>query len=297
MEQKELARKEHIELLKEQARKLPPVPGVYLMRAEDDELIYVGKAANLSKRVISYFRSGGDGRQQIEFLLRRVHKIEKIVTSTEEQALILERDLINKHKPRYNIRLKDDKSYISVRIDKNSAWPRLELVRKVFQDGALYFGPYTDGGQIREILEIIKSVIPLRTCTDTVFYNRQRPCLEYQIKRCSGPCCLEVDRDEYMQWVEKAISLLQGKTGEVETYMEARMRKASENLQFEEAAVVRDKISLLEEYGKRGSQKYHHAESRDCFGIQRQGSLLIVYVLKIRNGRLSDSSKFSLENG
>lgn len=286
---------EHFRKLKSQALELPKSPGVYLMKAQDGELIYVGKARNLLSRVMSYFR-GGDGRHQIQFLLRRVYFLEKIVTATEEQALILERDLINKYKPRYNIRLKDDKSYLSIRIDRNAEWPRIELVRKVEQDGALYFGPFTAGGKIRSILEIIKNVIPLRTCSNTVFYNRTRPCLEYQIKRCSGPCALPVDREDYLVWVDQAIALLQGKKTQAIENMKKRMEEASENLRFEEAAALRDKINLLEDYARGGAQSFHQAESRDCFGIFRQESRAVIYIIKVRNGRLADSDRFALEN-
>lgn len=286
---------EHFKILDKQAKDMPVSPGVYIMKAESGEVIYVGKARNLKVRVGSYFK-GGDGRHQIEFLLKRVHVLEQIVTATEEQALILERDLINKHKPRYNIRLKDDKSYISVRIDKNAEWPRIELVRRVEQDGAIYFGPYTESAKLRGLLEVIRKVVPLRTCTNTIFYNRQRPCLEYQIKRCAGPCCLPVDREQYMEWVEQAITLLQGKTSGTIKYLNNTMYEASENLRFEEAAVVRDRINALEEYSAGTAQILHRAESRDFFGLQRQGPEVVIYVVKFRNGRMADSDNFSLDN-
>lgn len=175
-----------INRLKQQVRNFPREPGVYLMKDSYDAVVYVGKAIDLQARVRSYF-NGSDERYQIEFLLKRVAKIETILTENERQAFLLERDLINKFKPRYNVRLKDDKSYLSVRIDQSRPWPRLELTRKIEPDGALYFGPYTNSDQLYKILEVIKRVVPLRSCADVVFYNRQRPCLEYQIKRCLGP--------------------------------------------------------------------------------------------------------------
>lgn len=286
---------DHFRKLKAQVQDFPRSPGVYLMRAEDGEVIYVGKARSLVTRVSSYFK-GGDGRQQIEFLLRRVHTLDKIVTASEDQALILERDLINKYKPRYNIRLKDDKSYLSIRIDKSAPWPRIQLTRKIEQDGAMYFGPFTDSTKVKNILEIIKNVIPLRTCSDTIFYNRQRPCLEYQIKRCAGPCCLPVDREEYMSWVDQAVALLQGKGDQTLSYLDQRMQRASDDMRFEEAAILRDKIDILSEYSKSGSQSIHQAESRDVFGLHRQDALATIYICKVRNGRLTDSDSYSFDN-
>ncbi|MCO6431248.1 MAG: excinuclease ABC subunit UvrC [Deltaproteobacteria bacterium] len=283
---------QRLNALREEVRKLPKLPGVYVMRDRDDAVIYVGKAIDLRARVMSYFL-GGDGRSQIEYLMQRVYKVDKFITENEEQALALERDLINKYKPRYNIRLKDDKAYINVRIDKNAEWPRLELVRKVENDGAVYFGPYTASHKLYGLLEVIRNVVPLRSCSDTVFYNRQRPCLEYQIKRCAGPCCLTVDSRQYEEWVEQAIAMLQGKLDEVIEELTGRMEQASEKLNFEEAAVLRDRVEALEEY-KRGAQYVqHHGERRDVFGLYREGALATLCIMKVRNGRISDSDSFS----
>ncbi len=270
----------------------PKKPGVYLMRDGGGEVIYVGKAKDLRARVRTYF-AGGDGRSQIEFLLKRIVSIEKIVTEGEHQAFVLERDLINKYKPRYNIRLKDDKSYLNVRIDSESEWPRLELVRKVQTDGARYFGPYAFTYELYNLLDIIKRVVPLRTCTDTVFYNRQRPCLEYQIKRCAGPCCLEVNNTEYRSWVKQAISILEGRTDNLRTEYEKRMEAASTELRFEEAALFRDRLLVLESFAK--GQKFisSRAESRDVFGLYRVEGLVAVSILIVRLGRISDSISYA----
>lgn len=266
------------------------------MRDEGGEVIYVGKARELRSRVRSYFGSG-DGRYQIEYLMQRVRAIEKIVTNTEEEAFLLERDLINRMKPRYNIRLKDDKSYLSVRIDPNADWPRIETVRKVQTDGALYFGPYTSSFEVKAVLDVIREVIPLRSCTNTVFYNRQRPCLEYQIKRCAGPCCLPVDREQYMGWVDQAIEILRGKPKNIVARLEEAMEEASVELRFEEAAALRDRIAVLEQYASGArSVPVHHGESRDAVGIYREGERAVVCILKVRFGRISDTAHFSLEH-
>ena len=187
-----------IKKLKDLARELPKESGVYLMKDAIGKVIYVGKAKNLRKRVKDYF-FGRDERYQIKFLLKRIETFETIITDNEEQALLLERDLISKFKPKYNIRLKDDKNYLSIKIDTSEKWPRPQLVRRIEQDGARYYGPYTSGNQARDLLNIINETVPLRSCNDTVFNNRVRPCLEYQIKRCVAPCCLDIEASDYLK--------------------------------------------------------------------------------------------------
>lgn len=285
----------YIEALKAELTTFPTHPGVYIMKDEDGEVIYVGKAKNLRARVRSYF-AGGDGRHSIKFLLRRIAKLEKIVTESEEQAFVLERDLITKYKPRYNIRLKDDKSYLSIRIDENEKWPRIRLVRRVEQDGARYFGPYTFSYELRTILDLIKRVVPLRTCTDTVLYNRQRPCLEYQIKRCLAPCCLEVADDEYHGLLKQAISILEGNTSALEGELERLMELASEDLRFEDAALYRDRIEILQSFGKGMQIVSTRGENRDVFALYREEQLAALSVLQVRNGRVADSVNFTFSD-
>jgi excinuclease ABC subunit C len=189
-------------------------PGIYLLRDRSGKVLYVGKAKSLRPRVRSYFREGGDGRFQVRFLMRRVRDFDTIVTASEKEALILENNLIKQYKPRYNIRLKDDKSYLSAKVT-NHAWPRITVTRKIVKDGGRYFGPFGSADGLRETIDVIRKVFPLRTCTDAVFRNRSRPCLEYQIKRCLGPCCLPVDRDEYGRHLHAAQMLLEGKNLEL----------------------------------------------------------------------------------
>ena len=279
--------------LEEAVAEFPRKPGVYLMKNEDGQVIYVGKAKDLRARVKNYF-SGADERAQIEFLIERVRIIEKIVTATEQQALVLERDLIAKYKPRYNIKLKDDKAYLSIRVDENVEWPRLELVRRRPDDGARYFGPYSFSHELRSVLEIIKRVIPLRTCSDTVFYNRQRPCLEYQIKRCAGPCCLPVDRAEYRKWIRQAIGILEGKSDGLLTELNKQMERASSELRFEDAAVLRDRMQLLEQFKAGTSLLSFRGEARDVFAMHREEQLIALVVVSVRDGRIVESTTFSL---
>ncbi|MEZ4754311.1 MAG: excinuclease ABC subunit UvrC [Bdellovibrionota bacterium] len=281
-----------LEALKEHVSKFPKKPGVYIMRDEDEKPIYVGKAKSLRDRVKTYFTSG-DGRYQIEFLMRRVRSVEIIVSETEHQAFLLERDLITKYKPRYNIRLKDDKAYLSIRLDENEKWPRLTLVRKIQQDGARYFGPYTFSYELRNLLEIINRTLPLRTCSNTVFYNRQRPCLEYQIKRCAGPCCLAVDPEEYQAWVKQAIQILEGKTDIVEIELAKLMELASEDLRFEDAALYRDRLELLRKFRHGAELISSRGENRDVFSLYREEKLAALSILIVRNGRVSDSKSYA----
>jgi len=271
---------------------LPALPGVYLMKDAQGEVIYVGKAVNLHLRVKSYF-TGGDGRFQIEFLMKRVRVVEKIVTESEEQAFVLERDLISKYKPRYNIRLKDDRAFLSIRIDENSNFPRLELTRRPGNDGARNFGPYAFSYELRTILDVIKRVVPLRNCTDTVFYNRQRPCLEYQIKRCSGPCCLDVSREDYGSYVKQAIAILEGRTGPLIKELEGLMELASEDMRYEDAALCRDRIEVLRSFSSGVRIISSGGENRDVFALFREEKLAALSVLQVRGGRISDSSNFS----
>jgi excinuclease ABC subunit C len=284
---------DRVERLRRQVAHFPALPGVYLMRDDEQLVIYVGKAKDLKARVRTYF-AGGDGRYQIEYLLQRVALVEMIVTQTEEQAFLLERDLITKYKPRYNIRLKDDRAYLSIRIDENAEWPRVELVRKVAQDGAKYFGPYAFSSELRNLLEVVKKVLPLRSCSDAVLYNRTRPCLEYQIKRCCAPCCIPVGRAEYLQLVKQAISILEGRSAATVKQLEERMEVAANELRFEEAASWRDRLELLRSFQAGHSLVSFRGENRDVFAIFREGTQAALCVLLVRGGRISDTKSFSL---
>jgi excinuclease ABC subunit C len=286
---------EKIDLLRLQARNVCDEPGVYLMRDQEGTVIYVGKAKNLRARLKTYF-TGGDDRYQIEFLLRRIVSFETIVTQTEEQAFLLERDLIGKYKPRYNILLKDDKAYYSIRIDEKAQWPRLELVRRTHNDGATYFGPYAFGGELRNLLEVIRKVVPLRTCSDSVLYNRQRPCLEYQIKRCCAPCCIPVEPAEYRDYLKQAIGILEGKTSGTIKQLTGKMEAAAEGLRFEEAAAWRDRIDALQNFQSTHSLVTFRGENRDVFNFVREGDSAAVCVLLVRNGRIAESKPFVLSD-
>lgn len=284
---------EKLKLLKLQVKHAPKEAGVYLMKDVKGDVLYVGKAKNLKNRLRTYF-AGGDGRYQIEFLMGKVSTFETIVTPDEDQAFLLERDLISRLKPRYNILLKDDKSYLSIRMEERAEWPRLELVRRPKRDSATYFGPYAYSRELRNLIEVINKVVPLRTCSDSVMYNRQRPCLEYEINRCCAPCCLPVDADEYREYLRQAKLILEGKTSGIIKQLEARMEQASGELLFEQAAAWRDRIEVLEQFRSGHSLVSFRGEDRDVFGIARNGDATSLCVLIVRGGRIVETKSFYL---
>jgi len=270
---------------------VPANPGVYLLKDRAGKVIYVGKAKSLRPRVQSYFR-GGDERYQVQFLVRRVGDVECLVTRNEKEALILENNLIKQYKPRYNIRLKDDKSYVSVKITSNDAWPRVLVTRRILRDGSRYFGPFHSASAVRETLDVIRKVFPLRTCSDPVFRNRTRPCLEYQIKRCLGPCVLPVDRSEYEQHLRAVTLLLEGKDFQLRNLLEGRMRGAADEMRFEAAARFRDQLRAIEKTGERQGAVQHGGGDQDVFGIYREGGFIEAQVLMVRGGTLTANQSF-----
>lgn len=274
---------------------LPTSPGVYLFKDPRGEVIYVGKAKNLRARVRQYAR-GGDGRVHIRFLLSQLADVEVIVTHTEKEALLLENTLIKQYWPRYNIRLKDDKTYWHVKATVQDPWPRLLLTRQVVKDGSKYLGPFHSSTAIQETLELIRKVFPLRTCSDTVFRNRTRPCLEYQIKRCLGPCALPVDPAEYQRQFKSALLLLEGKNTELIEQLTARMHDAAAALRFEEAAELRDQIRALTQTAEKQQVALPLGNDQDIFGLYREGGQVEVHVLLVRAGKLVGNQAYSLED-
>jgi excinuclease ABC subunit C len=279
--------------VEEKLEALPALPGVYLLKDRHGEVIYVGKARNLRSRVRTYFR-GGDERSQIRFLVKKVVDVETLVTSNDKGALILENNLIKQYKPRYNIRLKDDKSYVSVKVTTRDEWPRVLVTRKIVKDGSRYFGPFASAYSVRETLDTIRKVIPLRTCSDGVFRNRSRPCLEYQIKRCLGPCCLPVDRERYQAHLREAMMLLEGRQVQLIGQLRDAMNKAAEELRFEEAAKLRDRLRAIERTQERQQAVSHWGIDQDVFGVYREGGFVEVQVLFIRAGKLTGNRSYSV---
>jgi excinuclease ABC subunit C len=272
-----------------------PRPGVYLLKDKHGKVIYVGKAKNLRNRVRQYFR-GGDDRSQVRFLMQRVSDLETLVTANDKEALILENNLIKQYKPRYNIRLKDDKSYVSVKVTLKSEWPRILVTRKIVKDGSKYYGPYASAYSVRETLDTIRKVIPLRTCSDGVFRNRSRPCLEYQIKRCLGPCCLPVDRELYQRHLHEATMMLEGKSHQLVRQLEADMSTAAAALRFEDAARLRDQIRAIEKTQERQQMVSHWGGDQDVWGLYREGGFIDAQVLFVRQGKLTGNQAYSFED-
>src|SRR5271166_3929325 len=274
---------------------IPPEPGVYLLKDRAGKVLYVGKAKSLRSRVRAYFRDGGDERFQVRFLMRRVRDFDTLVTRSEKEALILENNLIKQYKPRYNIRLKDDKSYLSAKVT-NHPWPRIMVTRKIVKDGGKYFGPFGSADGLRETIDVIRKVFPLRTCSDAVFKNRARPCLEYQIKRCLGPCCLPVDRDEYGAHLHAATMLLEGKDLELLREMREQMKAHAERLEFEDAARMRDRVRAIEKTVERQTVLHHWGIDQDVFGLYREGGFIEAIVLMVRGGKLTSTHSWDFQD-
>ncbi|MEK7341169.1 MAG: excinuclease ABC subunit UvrC, partial [Candidatus Binatota bacterium] len=281
--------------IEEKLDSLPARPGVYLMRDGSGKVIYVGKAKELRTRVRAYFRSG-DGRSQIPFLLRRVEEVETLVTGNEKEALILENNLIKQYKPRYNIRLKDDKSYLSIKVNVQHAWPRILATRKIIKDGSRYFGPYASAFAVRETLDIVERHFLLRNCTEHNFKNRARPCLQYQIKRCPGPCVLPVDPKEYQENLRQALLFIEGKRQELVEELRRKMQEKSDALEFEAAAKIRDQIQAVEKTVEKQRMVSHWGGDQDIFGLYREGGFIEVQVLFVRQGKLTGNQAYSLDD-
>jgi len=277
------------------AKKYPAAPGVYLMQGSAGEVLYVGKAKSLRSRLRSYFSAAGDGRAHIRFLMARVQDIETIVTDTEKEALILENTLIKKHRPRYNIHLRDDKTYVSLRLDPREEFPALQVVRRVERDGALYFGPFASSSAVRETLKEIYRIFPLRHYPVETCRRRRRPCLFYQIGQCSAPCHGKIGREEYRELVRGVTALLSGRETEVVSLLRERMQTAAAAMRFEEAARLRDQIRAIDQTVERQKVVAAGGGDQDVVGLHREGGEVEVAILFIRQGKLIGRRSFSLE--
>jgi excinuclease ABC subunit C len=273
--------------LEDKLAQMPSQPGVYLMKGREATILYVGKAKNLRNRVRSYFRKSGDGRFRMQFLIPNVEDIEFLVTDTEKEALILENTLIKKHKPRYNVNFRDDKSYVSLRLDPRDRYPRLTVVRRPARDGALYFGPYASTNSVRETMRMLSRIFPLRLCTDHVFNSRTRPCLYHQIHRCSAPCVPgHVSDEEYRALVEQTALFLRGRDEELAKTLYTQMHEASEALRFEEAGRIYRRIGAIERTVERQKVTSGQERDQDVFGFFREADNVEIQRLTIRAGKL-----------
>ena len=276
--------------LADQISGLPTSTGVYLFKDGKGSVLYVGKAKNLRSRVRSYFRSSGDTRASIEFIQKHVRSVDTILTSTNAEALLLESTLIKKFMPRYNIQLRDDKDFVSIELNVGHPWPMVSVVRRpVPTKNVRLFGPYASTGSLRETVEFLKRTFPLRTCSDQVLASRDRPCLEYQIKRCVAPCVGYVSSGDYQALVRQVEWFLKGKNKKLVHQLESEMKKASQDERFEEAARNRDRLQAVKKTLEKQRVFSHGGEDRDVIGLWREGDQGVVQVLTIRGGRLMGS--------
>ncbi|MGD0837577.1 MAG: excinuclease ABC subunit UvrC [Polyangia bacterium] len=274
--------------------RLPTSPGVYLMKDKRNKIVYIGKAANLRVRVRQYFQpAAGDTRAFVPLLEGLVADIETVVTGNEKEALLLENNLIKQHQPCFNVKLTDDKNYLVLRLDRRAEWPRLEVVRKIADDGAAYYGPYHSAGACRETLRVVNRHFQLRICTDHTLKSRQRPCLQYQIKRCLAPCVLPVPAHEYADQVRFVGLFLEGKNADLLRDLGVRMKEAAANLAFERAAKIRDQIRALESVLETQQVVLDTFVDQDAVGFHREGHAVEVVVLFVRQGKLVGSRAFS----
>ncbi|MEZ5965195.1 MAG: excinuclease ABC subunit UvrC [Planctomycetota bacterium] len=275
--------------------RLPDEPGVYVFVDAVGKALYVGKAASLRSRVRSYLKPGGDGRPLLAFVEDRAHDVEFVVTRTEQEALLLENTVIKKRKPTYNIRLKDDKSFLLLRLDRREPWPWFRFVRRRRSDGAEYFGPYASAKAVRRTLRLLHKIVPLRDCTDSVFHNRSRPCLKHQIGRCPAPCVGLIDHPTYARQLDRACAILRGEVGPVLGELRTKMDAAVAELEFERAQALKQQIDALCSASERQGVVGSRGEDRDVVGIHRAGAELCVVVLSFRDGRLENSRRFGLD--
>ena len=275
-------------------RRQPTSAGVYLMKDDAGVILYVGKAKNLRARLRSYMQAERDTRPQIKFLMERAATIETIVTDTEKEALILENTLIKKHRPRYNIHLRDDKTFVSLRIDLRDEFPMLEVVRQVRQDGARYFGPFASSSALRQTLKEIYRIFPLRHYPPAKCRQRGRPCLFHQIGQCSAPCHGYISAAAYGRLVAGVLALLEGRQGEDVELLRQRMSLAASEQRYEEAASLRDQIRAIDKTIEQQKSVRYGAIDQDVVGIFRQGGEVEVVVLFYRQGKLTARRNYNL---
>ena len=270
---------------------LPTTPGVYMMKAAG-KMLYIGKAKNLRSRVRSYFKGRGDGRYAVRFLASRTEEIETIVTTNEKEALILEDTLLKKHRPRYNIRLKDDKTYVSIKITMAEKFPRILVTRKIVKDGSRYFGPYASAGAVRDTVKFIRRIFPLCVCTPHEFRNRVRPCLDHQLGICAAHAVGLISEEDYKELVEGTVMFLEGRNRELIKKLKREMSGAATDEDFEEAAKLRDRIDNLESTLEEQSVVSTLGRDSDVFAMVRGGDHIVVQGHFIRDGRLTGAASY-----
>jgi excinuclease ABC subunit C len=279
-----------------QLEHVPSAPGVYLFKDRQGKILYVGKARELKKRVRSYFQAGRPHDPKTRVLLSKVYAMETIVTHTEKEALILESNLIKRHRPRYNVVLKDDKRYPSLRLDMSQKVPNLNIVRKIKNDGALYFGPYASSSAVRQTLKFIFKTFKLRKCRNQTFNHRTRPCLNYQMGLCLGPCSQDVDPKVYQAVVDEVIAFLRGRTPSLIRQIKTQMKTAADHEEFEKAAMLRDKMFALEKTVEKQVSVISDFKDRDVVALAMKDDSTAIVLLRVRGGFLLGSQVFDFES-
>ncbi len=279
--------------LEEQLKALPARPGVYLFKDAGDNVLYAGKAASLYHRVGSYFGSSQDASPKLRRLVAQVAQFEFFVTDSEQEAILLECNLIKKYRPRFNVRLKDDKTYPYLKVSLGEDWPRVYITRRLENDGARYFGPYASAGSVRTTLALLRKLFPFRSCKKSITDSQSQPCLEYHIGRCLGPCTGAVTQEEYRQVIDQIVLFLEGKQEVIVRELRRNMAAAAKNLEFEKAALLRDQVQSVERVIER--QKIASPdEEMDVIAFAQARDQAYVLVYSIRNGKLLGRESFVL---
>ncbi|MCX7842044.1 MAG: excinuclease ABC subunit UvrC [Clostridia bacterium] len=284
--------------IKDELKKLPDKPGVYIMKDEYGNVIYVGKAVALKKRVKQYFQPSLNHTAKVKAMVPRIKEFEYIVTDSELEALILECNLIKKHKPKFNILLKDDKSYPYIKVTMNEDYPRIIMTRRIDKDGAKYFGPYSNVVAVRDTIDLIKKIFPIKTCNKVLprDIGKDRPCLNFYMHQCLGPCKGDVNKEEYRVLMRDICSFLGGKQEDVVKRLEAQMNAAAEKLEFEKAASIRDKISSLKHIAEKQKVLSTTAQDQDIIAFAKDHTDSCIQVFFIRGGKLIGREHFILED-
>lgn len=269
--------------IEEELKKLPAKPGVYIMRDKQDKIIYVGKAVSLKNRVRSYFRKT-DKTNRIKKMVSLIDHFEYIVVDNEAEALILECNLIKKNRPKFNVLLKDDKTYPYIKIDMTTSYPNVYLTRRLKNDGSKYFGPYANAGAAKEMVDFIKTKYKIRQCR--ILKKRDRPCLNYHIKRCLAPCVYDIDKFEYMKQINEVIDLLEGRTEKIIKELNIQMEVASKNMKYEEAAELRDRKNAIERVSEKQKVSNISENSIDVIGIAKSELQVCIEIFFVRGSKM-----------
>ncbi len=282
-------------LITEQLNQLPITPGVYLLKDAEGNILYVGKAANLRHRLRSYFGAGQKLSPKLQRMVARVNDLDFLITTSEQEALILELNLIKRHRPRYNVRLKDDKTFPYLKIDPDEDWPRVHITRCLEEDGGRYFGPFASAKAVRQTLKMIKGIFPFRSCSKSITGTDLRPCLEYHIGHCLAPCIGAISKEEYAEVINQVIFFLEGKQERVVQELKSKMNKAAEALEFEKAALLRDQIQAVNRVVEGQRIATTVRGEQDVIAFAEDKDQACVQVFFIRSGKLIGRESFVLQ--